>query len=299
MPRAAVVIGNAKRFHDEAIFFRNYLTEKVGLAQKDILFLLGGYLGGDAVINELKQFFDQTPCDDPVVVLYDGHGNTNGWHLDDAEIVRNEELAALFGSYSWPLVIVNFCCHSFALADGLKNIAGAEQRVLLLSPCAAEEVVCQGFVEKVCDAWRKKEAYTPPEILNENFKDLPDVTDEAANNGNTGFIVTGRRIIGKILDAVISCAAPVFRLEYKGEVNENWWECQFSRLLSFVTCGRYPVVAPYITIRVIELIAWAGVRIVTKPCVKSNPQRWGAALDHYFFPANKDRNIKRRLTSEL
>lgn len=158
---AVIVVGNERRFVDDANALARYLRTEAGCA---VATLRGAYRTPDQLHASLRRAIRKARGK-PLLVAYFGHGMRDHWsyaleHQRKPLAYPFKRLAALLAEHGGPMAIVNDTCH----ADGLRPFlekAGVASRCLLIAACPAEDVSYGGLTAEVMARWARREVFEP------------------------------------------------------------------------------------------------------------------------------------------
>lgn len=156
MSHAVIVVGNEPRFMRDARAFARYLREQARCARVSVI--RGANLFPAELDGALDGALRAVPRDEPLLLAYFGHGHRDGWgyaleHQEKYFLFPYEALAAKLGDRRGPLVVLNDCCHAESIVPRLEGVGVTPDRCLVISACAADEVIGPGTGEEVVKAW--------------------------------------------------------------------------------------------------------------------------------------------------
>lgn len=162
MPHAVIVVGNERRYVDKSADFARYLHASVGCRRVDVI--RGAYLQPKELERRLQRGIRRAEGQ-PLLVAYFGHGHEDHWgyaleHQRKHVHFGFERLAALLSAHAGPMAVINDTCH----ADGLRPFlekAGLSERCMLIAACAAEDVSYGVLTKEVVARWKQGEAFEP------------------------------------------------------------------------------------------------------------------------------------------
>jgi len=162
MPHAIIVVGNERRFAEEARAFAGYLRERAGCERVSVL--EGAYLAPKELEARLRDAIGAIPREEPALIAYFGHGAKGAWsyaleHQKRYLSFGYAELAAELARHHGPLVIVNDCCHAESLAPHLERAGIGPDRCLLISACRADDVIGPGTGKEVAAEWSESRVF--------------------------------------------------------------------------------------------------------------------------------------------
>lgn len=278
MAQAMLIAGNSKRRFDEAVLFKNFLEERVGIVNIRLIF--AAYTETEQIEKELKDFL---AIDEPAVLLYDGHGGRTGWCLDDARYLKYKTLTAIVKQRTQPLVVINSCCHSFSLVSYLETSQVSEQAVSIIASSSAEDVSYQGIVKAVIEAWNEQKPYQPP--LETPVADSDKHTAQPKLSRFYVFCGRARRywmcVPARLKSYIVNGRIPH---NYCDEEILNFWEHLRSRILHRITFGWAPIITLRIRLTMGEEAFVLTVKEIDVSMRSLGAKRWGAILDYHFFP---------------
>lgn len=285
MPRAILIAGGAKRFLDEALTFKNYL-DTAGIYT---ILLETAYLGVREFTLKLADILEQykhDAPDEPVLLIFTGHGGKNGWDLDETEKFPYTTLIVLIKQNPMPLLIINTSCHSFSLAQLLEQPEISKERISLIATCDADEEGYQGLLEDIADTWKKRTPYEPLPKPTETTDAEPEVVIRIT----LSFRLLCKQIAslyGKWIRAIKRGIVGLdIRHQFVEEEVVNFWPYIKSVFASWMTLGKVPRIRLRINVRLNEKF-WIREVSVVRAENGHSPiygKRWGAILDGHFFP---------------
>lgn len=285
MTRAIIIVGNSKRFLDEALFFKNFL-EEVGIHNTPIIET--SYLGIREFTLKLSDMLEEgmrTTPHEPLLIVYTGHGGTTGWSLNDTEIFPYTTLIVLIKSYPAPVIIINSCCHSFSLAPYLERSGINKENASLIA--AGDGETYQGIIEDIIDTWKQMLPYEPSPLPANTADDKPKVVIHIVPSCKL-FLAQAISLYRKIIRAIKRWIVGLERRQqFVEEEVINFWRYVGSTLISWITLGKVSRVMLRIKIQLNDDVRFS-IREVSVVSFTSHPpiygKRWGAILDHHFFP---------------
>ena len=159
MSHAIIVIGNEPRHVDAALEFVRYLREDVGCP---VGVIHVAFLATDELRSRLRREVRRANGE-PLLVVYFGHGMPDHWSY----VLERRHLATRFPFKALAEVLAKHdgpiaVINDTCHAEGLKphlERAGLADRCMLISACASEEVSYGGLGKEVVDRWREDEPF--------------------------------------------------------------------------------------------------------------------------------------------
>ena len=245
MPHAVIVVGNERRYIDTSAALARYVHAKAG-GSVDVI--RGAYLHPDQLETRLRRGIRRA-AGKPLMLAYFGHGHPDHWsyaleHQRKHVHFRFERLAALLTAHAGPVAVIADTCH----ADGLRPFlekAGLAERCMLIAACPAEDVSYGGLAEEVVRCWKRGEAFET---------------------------ITERESV---------CEIDMTHYEPPWHVRlGRWWTNARIRLGNLFRSKRKR--RPTYIFMNSPPNGWA--RHVERERIRTIGLRWGAELDHLFFP---------------
>ncbi len=150
----AIIIGgidSKDMLPNAAIRTKDKLTEHTNLNEEDIYVILGS-LDTQEIIKQLEQRLELQKPDEPLMLIYMGYGNSEGWTFTVEEqfrVITYVDLAKLLGKYSYPIHFVNAAYNSTAALPAFKKILGRNKNFGMITPYGAAECGWPGYVVEV------------------------------------------------------------------------------------------------------------------------------------------------------
>lgn len=156
MPHAIIVVGHERRFMSAARPFARYLRERARCERVTVI--RGAYLTPKELGASLRGAIKQVPPNEAVLLAYFGHGSQDAWgfaleHQEKTLRFPYRTLAETLARHSGRIVIINDCCHAESLLPRLKEAGITSDRCLLISACKAEDVTVPGTAKEVESQW--------------------------------------------------------------------------------------------------------------------------------------------------
>jgi hypothetical protein len=147
MPDALIIHGNAQRYMIDAGSLRKCL-ETFGVPTTRTRVVNGMSVAESIVEYRLESAICQR-TKNPLLIAYIGHGNSEGWWLDDVRSIKYAKLAELLTLGQRPVVVMNDTCDAYAAVVGFNELRVSEQRVSLLAACGVNQMTYGGFTRAV------------------------------------------------------------------------------------------------------------------------------------------------------
>lgn len=248
MPHAIIVVGNERRFIDASRPFARHLRKKARCERVSVL--RAAYSTPAELIARLRAAIGMVPRGEVLLVAYFGHGQKGSWgfaleHQEKYLHLDYATLAKTLARHPGPLAILNDCCHAESLAPHLKKAGIGEDRCLLISACKTEETAIPGTGAEVLSQWNAREVFEP--IAESSTTCLIDMTPYVPPIG-----VRVRR----------------------------WWMNALIRLRNRFR----PAKARQPTYIFVNSPPNGWAKHVEETEHRTIGRRWGATLDHHFFP---------------
>lgn len=156
MSHAIIVVGNERRFMEAARPFARYLRTQARCARVTVI--KGAYLTPKELGASLRGALKLAPADGAVLVAYFGHGLKGAWgfaleHQEKTLRLEYAVLATTLAAHPGPLAILNDCCHAESLLPHLQKAGVTADRCLLISASKAEDVIVPGTGKEVQAQW--------------------------------------------------------------------------------------------------------------------------------------------------
>jgi hypothetical protein len=249
MPQAIIVIGNERRFMDAARPLIQYLRKKARFEHVSIV--RGAYLTPAELKNKLRRAIRRVPNQDMLFLAYFGHGLKDWWVYALESQSRGlhfdyPTLAEILAAHSGQLTILNDCCHAESLTPHLQKMGINRNRCLLISACKSGETTIPGTGGEVLIQWERREVFCPN-----------PVRETICHIGEIPY-------------------APPFRICLR-----DWWQNARIKIRNALVKreNRRP------TIIRLHSAPQTGPYACREEIVERTVGvRWGATLDHYFFP---------------
>lgn len=166
---ALLIAGDEQQDVDAALRFRRYLTDEAGYNDERIWKFVGD---GDtySVLDKIKYFFQKAKAqapDEPVVVIYNGHGSEEGispssWGQNS--FVSYDELGLCFEDGR--VLFINDSCHSGSCIPNFSQSGILPNQGLVITSSGISEVSYGNrFGESLLEALRRNEPYQPKRIV--------------------------------------------------------------------------------------------------------------------------------------
>lgn len=162
MARAIMISGDEVRFLQDAGIYGRYLTKETGVNSLAYWTALGSYPSVDALKLWLSVQLSVSD-DEPLLLIYAGHGNEEGWNVRDGEDdVSYAWLVDTLARVPYPVLIVNDCCDSGSLVTFLQDRGVSEEQFGVIMSCAAGTDSYDGvLVELLPQIWRERDLFVP------------------------------------------------------------------------------------------------------------------------------------------
>ncbi len=247
MTKALLVIGAGVRFLDTALEFRDFLKNEAGVDTIELS--KPAYSSPFELRMSISAFLTETNPDDVILLGYCGHGSQIGWaYSSDGEQMLFKLLVEIIGSLPNRVLVVSECCYSYNLIKLMITNGVPADRCGVIASGHGIHGNC--LTDWMLIAWRQGKNYQP---------------------------ISGVERIQLVADAP--------RASLRGRIYERWLRIR-SRLhdigFSFLKEPAYGgCIHDLDAFRTVPLSART-----YRPDDPSNPfpVRWGADLDHFFFP---------------
>lgn len=245
MRRAILLAGSESRYSKNIGELRRYLVEESGIYC--ISTIDANEVGNEAFLNRFVHAISNIG-NEPTLILYNGHGLPDGWYYKPNTCFSYEQIVDILSSVRAPLMIINDCCHSHAIAEHLK-MRRWHSPIGLISASPFDQT-SSSFNDQVSDSWGRYKAFDPK-----------DYTQEIIYIGSITSLERKEKIIETSKKKILLH--------------------KISKLLHFFDSG-FPIylLKTRITVGGDDE---ESEEETTKIVIKERP-RWGAELDHYFFP---------------
>ncbi len=164
MSQAILIAGNCQRFSETTGDLRSFLVHESGA--KVIREMRTAYGCDEFLTYRLERAFAKR-TKEPLLLLYCGHGATDGWALDDMRRLPYERLTKLLAVGRRPVMIVNDCCHAMSLAGEFEAQKISPERVSLIAACDWDATTRGGLVDRLIACWRRgwvMQGVTAPDV---------------------------------------------------------------------------------------------------------------------------------------
>lgn len=159
MPHAIIVVGNERRYADTSGAFARYLHEKAGCR---IDMIRAAHLKPGELEARIRRGIRRA-AGKPLLLAYFGHGHEDHWAyaLEQRGSYLHlpfGKLAEMLAAHAGPTAVIADTCH----ADGLRPFlekAGLSERCMLIAACATEDVSYGGLAAEVAERWGASEAF--------------------------------------------------------------------------------------------------------------------------------------------
>ncbi len=152
MTRVILIAGDSKRFLPDTKRFYSYLTRYVGILPKEIQKIRTAYLSEITLIKKMvTAVLEKT--DEPLLIVFCGHGRKNGWVMDDSRVFPYIALSHILLAGTRPIQLINDCCYAMSVTQKFKKFEVDKKRVSLIGACTANKKTSEGLCEWVIERW--------------------------------------------------------------------------------------------------------------------------------------------------
>ncbi len=222
-PRVVVVSGNDAEAECGALWFAAILLNRFGLRAQ---LIQASQLNARQLRSQLKQVF-HSGSDQPLLVVYNGHGGLTGWGPWEKrrERVEYRMLADLTTRYRGPVQFINCACFALEMAYIFQRRKVPHKRVGVIAACEGSWMsMATLLLRQVAEAWQKGTAYTPGYMGETYF--LPD--RKSVDGGARIFLERGRirgrwQAFGRILfRPTLGMLSLIWPLEHSTYFSRRW-----------------------------------------------------------------------------
>ena len=249
MQQAILIAGDEERHAGRVNKFLEFIQDNLEICRYSLNTIKGldkksmyGYLAQELQLPRLK--------DEPVLILYNGHGTREGWATRDGEIVMPYRgLAKIVESFvHGPFILINDCCHAESVIPAFENSSMPRENIEIFAACGVEEVSFGSMTGDILKTWQKGSCFDPCD-----YPLYRVYTDE-------------------------------LREPYQAAINtlKAWADYKISKFLYWLAPGHFAMRSCRIHIMVIQ--GNINRRYAEKEGPIYDRIRWGAKLDNYFFP---------------
>ena len=155
MRQAILIAGNSRRFLDDLYSLRQFLVEAVGLRQSAVRLISAAYVDLGIIQHRLERAIGRR-TKDPLLLVFSGHGNTDGWYLDDDRFLSFEELAKMLTLGKRPVTVIGDCCHAMAAVAHFEKLRVPPERLSYIAASGADMTCRGGLIGLVERNWRRR-----------------------------------------------------------------------------------------------------------------------------------------------
>ncbi len=246
MVNAILIAGNGRRFLDDIRAMRGYLQKHVEIRERLV------FKAAYASASELLEWFEGAigrlaVKDIPLLLMYAGHGGKTGWWANDTDEAGYQTLAPLFKLYRGPIVFINMCCYGLSVKIYLEKCGLAGDRLGVIGS-ASEDEEGSTFAEYLIDDWRARRSFIPG-------RPIPLIRE-----------VLGLEVL----------ASP--EEQKRAELRSRALSRLHTKFPKDFPCAEYETIFGWR-----ETVTRIPAGEISHPHTRKC-RRWGAELDHYFFP---------------
>lgn len=244
---ALLIVGNELRFLTEALELQDYLAG-IGCRTKIVK---TAYMKPETLERKLRNFV-RASSDRPALVAYLGHGLREGWAPSGYPAFPYRRIVRALEGRRGPTLLFNDCCFAHAAASAMEEAGLDPRRWSLISASGSERTSFQGLVERVLDSWDAGRPYAPTRQPDERPPQALVFVDRTPLRIRLADLWSGwKRAVGNLFRRMKRPRVVTVRLAYcENDVRKK---------------------------------VMNGETLVS-PAYDVDDRRWGAELDHHFFP---------------
>ena len=171
MTYAIIIAGNSVGFYEEAKKFRSFLKRNCGISASIVR---TAYLTVGKLRARLQKLFLEHE-NEPLLLLYAGHGLKNGWAMCDEQTFPYEELAALFALRKYPSVFVNDCCFAGVAYAVFKEFGLKFSSLEILAAVDKSHECFAGLLDSLQESWAASKNYEPKAVFFKKSQKSPSI----------------------------------------------------------------------------------------------------------------------------
>jgi hypothetical protein len=159
MTHALFIIGNSRRFLEESEKFQEFLALPPNAIRSSVI--RTAYLSEWEFHHAfLKEFYARQT--EPLLLVYNGHGEKEGWAINEEEVFSYHSLVSSFLFYRrLPTIVVNNCCFSGALSSYAQKYNLSWDLFEFIFSADSRHVCCGGLFEDVAHFWSEGTNFLP------------------------------------------------------------------------------------------------------------------------------------------
>lgn len=159
MAHALFIVGNSRRFLEEGEKFQEFLALSPNAVSSSVI--QTAYLSEWEFYHAFLKEFDARQTG-PLLIVYCGHGEKEGWCINEDTIFSYHSLLSSFLFYRHqPTILVNNCCFSGALSLCAKKYDLSWDLFEFISSTDSRHVCCGGLCEDIAGFWFRGTNFIP------------------------------------------------------------------------------------------------------------------------------------------
>ena len=162
MPRVIIVSGDERMFLDDSKFCESFCRNELLISSVQC-FCPGGIPEG-TFFKMLDNAFSKGDIGQPLLLIYNGHGEKGFWAYGGGRQFLHKSLAELVKKHKAPVLIINNSCFSFSLANVFAKERVPSDRVGIIAVCGADNISFSGILCQ--DIFKSWQAGAPYRMMN-------------------------------------------------------------------------------------------------------------------------------------